>query len=282
MRITLQEQEDLVAIWRWIKAFRYWALFACLLGFGGGLLVSFWMPKQYTSNALVLVANTTDSHLKGGSSPFGQEMHLVQMMEVLRADLLKDSLIAACDWKNYWKKKPELFAEKQELYRLYDRHLSLQRAHNLSLSLSFSAAEPSTAQFWLQTLIRQAPAAFNQLLQNTYKPMLDSSLLSLEKQAARLEKLQKIRAETPLGDSLRQKKNLLDLQYAQQHYEELLKQVNSLREKTDKYIMPLFVLRQPDLPSKPSSPDFLFNGCLGALSCLLLSVCLWVWKARRG
>lgn len=280
MKITLQEQEDLAAVWRWIKAFRFWALAACLVGTGGGILVSFFMPKQYASNALVLVANTTDGHLKGGSSPFGLEMHLVQMMEVLRSDLLKDSLIAACDWKTYWKKNPEMATEKRELYRLYDRHLSLQRGYNLSLNLRFTATEPATAQLWLKTLIRQAPAAFNRLLQNTYKPMLDSCLLRLEKQAKLVEGLQKISEETPLGDSLLHRKSQLDLQYAQQHYEELLKQRNSLLEKTDKYVMPLFVLRQPDLPSEPSSPDFILNACLGAAICLLLSLCLWVWKGR--
>ncbi|MBX7242894.1 MAG: hypothetical protein K1X92_14225 [Bacteroidia bacterium] len=209
-------------------------------------------PVLYESKAVIFPVNTTDNDKLGGASPFGMEMHADQLIQVLRSDIIMDSVRKYCD--------PD---GSRHFTRDYLRNtISMYRNQWLSIEVSAKSGNPEDALCIVQHVIAHTNDAYNEVIRQATIPLMENAKSVYFTHKKELEMLaDSFRVIS--GDFMPDDKKILTMnqlwEAKQKKVLELESKYESLRTKAEKRFVPLFVLNKPELPVHPLGKNYVKN-----------------------
>lgn len=263
-----QELTDREIVFRFFDFLRKNVIFliiaACVGGFMG-FLKAYLSPLKYESKAVIFPVNTTDNDIKGGSSPFGMEMHTDQLIQVLKSDVILDSVRKYCD--------PD--GSKHFTSEFLSGSLSFYRTPYLSIEITAKTSNPEDAFCIVSHLISHTNEGYNEIIRQATIPLMENAKMSYLTQKKEWEMLSdSIRIMTEKRNP--QDKKVLMMTHLwevkQKEVTDLESKYQALRMKAEKQFVPLFVLNKPTLPLIPSDKQYPKNILSGVILVLFAVV----------
>ncbi len=256
------EKEIIYAFFSFFKKNKIILFLAVLTGGFMGLLKATLKPLYYESKAVVFSVNTTENDKAGGSSPFGIELHADQLIQVLKSDIIMDSVRKYCDPGG---KKGFSNVFLSQTIRFY-------RTPHLGIEITARTEKPEDAYCIVSHLIAHTHDAYNAIIRQATLPQRDNALEEYLKHQEEWEMLTDSIESLPLGAlASRNRLNLL-AENKQKKVMELLSKYETLRHKADKEFVPLFVLNKPQLSQNPIPAGYFPNIIAGMLLTLIIVI----------
>lgn len=271
VHLSSQETQDLHALTHFLLRYKKHWLLLLLIGMLLGFVYAWFSPVSYHAKGIAFALNTTDNEKAGGSSPFGLEMHADQLIQILYAQSLKDSVIKKCKWTSEWKIDTTQKNYRNQLYAFYDKNVKISRTRNLAIEIEAHFSSPQMAANVVNAILDGATPTYNLILRQANFQMRDSAIKALDNNRLKVEnyinKLEK--AKAIYTDSIFYLHTLSDLRMAQKNYQMAQEKVEIFKNRSEKFVMPLYIIQyaQPDF--SPFSPNYRNNIILGGILVLV-------------
>lgn len=271
VHLSPQETQDLHALTHFLLRYKKHWLLLLLIGMFLGFVFSWISPVSYHAKGIAFALNTTDNEKAGGSSPFGLEMHADQLIQILYAQSLKDSVIKKCKWTSEWKIDTTQQNYHNQLYAFYDKNVKISRTRNLAIEIEAHFSSPEMAKNVVNTILDGAAPTYNLILRQANIQMRDSAIKALSFHKLRVEDciIALEKAKTLHTDSIFYLHLLSDLRMAQKNYQMAQEKVEIFKNRSEKFVMPLYIIQYAQPNFSPYSPNYRNNMLLGGILALV-------------
>ncbi|MFN0201638.1 MAG: Wzz/FepE/Etk N-terminal domain-containing protein [Bacteroidia bacterium] len=276
--------QDFLAFLRFLFQHKYKFLIASALGAAMALGYALFLPKKYTSIAVIYPTGGNDSEK---SMQFGLDLHSDQIMQILISNAMRDSLVKTFHLTDYYgidKQQPDWEATLDKKYRA---DVSFSKTRYLSMQIQVSTQKTELSAQMANKIIDYTTLIYNGVLGQSTQKLKENALQTLAIQEANMQRL---------ADSLRYmfrtKGDSIQIRFIRQAMNDVQKQVSVAREDvayfTNRNAHPnpaMLVLDRAKPNYRKSTPSYsqflLLGGFLGGLAMLSFFLAKQIFSAIK-
>ena len=169
----------LTFLYRWRRTL----LLALVASIAATVIVTLLMPAKYESTGIIFPTPTNSPEKILTEPQFGYEVDADWLMQVLRSDIVRDTLVARYDLMEYWGIDTTELKWRHELNKMYEKTMHFQRTRYMSIEITARTGSPELSAALVNAVIGGIDAIRERIFkENTRQTVLHYEQAYFEKQ----------------------------------------------------------------------------------------------------
>jgi uncharacterized protein involved in exopolysaccharide biosynthesis len=176
-----QPAEGLMLI-RFLYRWRKLLITGLVLAIIASLVVTLLMEPKYTSSGIIFPTPTNSPQKILDEPQFGYEVDADWLMQVLKSDIVKDTLVNLFNLADYFNIDQDEPGWRDDLSRKYNEMLSFDRTRYMSIEISATTSDPNLSANIVNAIIDRIDGIREKIFKaNTYRSMVHLEEAFMEK-----------------------------------------------------------------------------------------------------